>query len=42
MKRKVSKFKNTTFEIQIIQKQPPGMPDKKAALKKFAIPTGKH
>ena len=28
MKLKVSKFKNTTFAIQIIQKQPPGVPQK--------------
>ena len=33
MKRKVSEFKKKTFETQIIQRQPPGVPQKKAALK---------
>ena len=35
MKLKVSKFKkhNTTFAIQIIKKQPPGVPQKKCSQK---------
>ena len=42
MNCKVSKFKNTTFEIQIIQKQPLDAPHKKATLKNFSIRTGEH
>lgn len=42
MKWKVSKLKKKTFEIQIIQRQPPGVPQKKAALKNSTIPTVKH
>ena len=42
MKWKVSKLKKKTFEIQIIQRQPPSVQQKKAALKNSPIPTVKH